>query len=783
MANSETQPSRRTLSEHESKQLVERHGVPIAAERVVRSAADAAAAAGELGFPVVLKLCGDAIAHKTERDLVRLGLADASAVRAAAEELLAKARPEDGAVALLVAEMVRGKRELIAGLVRDPHFGPCVLLGLGGILTEALGDVVFALAPIEHADALAMIGRLRASHLLTRPFRGEAAANPDALADVLVGLGNLAVERPDIASVDLNPLIVRSDGNVLAVDALVELAAAPTEPATRSPASERAPFPRSEPQASGEVHEARARTSTKPRDPIVPRSEPQASGETHQARARTGEEPTDEALLSRFRPLFHPRGIVVAGASTHPGKFGFVTLHNLRAFGYAGEIFPVNREGAEILGEPTLRDVAEIPPGRADLVFVCTPAAANIELLRACAKIGVRAAFVASAGYREAGPEGRAAEDELVATADELGIIMAGPNGQGVISTPVSMCAQIVAPYPPAGPISVVSQSGNLVSSFLNYAVQTGVGIAKAISSGNSAQTGIADYLEYFAADPDTKVVVAYLEGVPDGRHLAAAIRRLTARKSLVVVKGGVATEGQRAALSHTGSLATDDRVFEGVCRQLGALRAPNVESAFEWAATLATQPLPRGRRVIVFTTAGGWGVLAADACAAAGLTLVPLPEEVRTAIDGMVPARWSRNNPVDLAGGETRDTVPAVLDLLCAHPDVDAIIHLGLGIQAATASLFRRGSFFPDHGLERISDYHERQDRRFAEAARDASERHGKPVLSATELVHTDREYGNSGPLAVKEFGRVCYPSAHRAIEALRALVDYAEFAARSQR
>jgi len=713
----------RTLSEHESKQLLARYGVPIAAERVAQDAGAAARAATGIGFPVVVKLCGDAIAHKSERDLVRLGLADAEAVRVAAAEMLAKARPQDGAVALLVAEMVRGKRELIAGLVRDPQFGPCVLLGLGGILTEALGDVVFAAAPLEQRDALAMIGRLRASHLLTKPFRGEAPVDAGALASVLVGLGRLAAERPDVVSVDLNPLIVRSDGQPLAVDALVEIGAA-----RDAAASTRAPL-------------------------------------------------SDAELLERFRPLFQPRGIIVAGASTHPGKFGFVALHNLRAFGYRGELFPVNREGAEILGAPSHRDVAEVPAGRADLVFVCTPAGANVELLRACAKIGVRAAFVASAGYREAGPEGRAQEDELVATADELGIVMAGPNGQGVVSTSISMCAQIVAPVPPAGSISVVSQSGNLVSSFLNYAVQTGVGIARAISSGNSAQTGIAEYLEYFAADPDTKVVVAYLEGVPDGRRLAAAIRRLTARKPLVFVKGGVASEGQRAALSHTGSLATDDRVFDGVCRQLGALRAPNVEAAFEWAATLATQPLPRGRRVIVFTTAGGWGVLAADACAAAGLELVALPESVRTQIDGMVPARWSRNNPVDLAGGETRDTVPAVLDLLCAHPDVDAIVHLGLGIQAATANLFRRGPFFPGHGLERISEYHERQDRRFAEAARDASVRHGKPVLSATELVYTDRAYGNAGPLALKEFGRVCYPSAHRAVEALRALADYADF------
>ena len=717
---------RRTLSEHDSKQLLAGYGVPVARERLAADPAEARRAAEELGYPVALKLCGEAIAHKTERDLVRLGLADPAALERAAAELWAKRRPEDGTVSLLVAELVRGRRELIAGLVRDPQFGPCVLLGLGGILAEALRDVVFALAPLAREDARRMVEGLRARHLLTEPFRGEPPVDLDALADVLVGLGRLAAERPDVVSVDVNPLIVRGDGRPVAVDALVELGA----PAPAAP----------------------------PRAPLG-----------------------DAELLERFRPLFHPRGIIVAGASAHPGKFGFVTLHNLRAFGYRGELFPVNREGAEILGQPSLRDVSEVPAGRADLVFVCTPAAANVELLRACAKVGVRAAFVASAGYREAGPEGRALEDELVATADELGIVMAGPNGQGVISTPVSMCAQIVAPNPPPGVISVASQSGNLLSAFLDYAVQTGVGVAKAISAGNSAQTGIAEYLEYFAADPDTRVVLAYVEGVGDGRRFADAVRRLTARKPLVVVKGGAAAEGQRAALSHTGALASDDRIFDGLCRQLGVLRAPTVEEAFEWAATLATQPLPRGRRTIVFTTVGGWGVLTADACAAAGLELIPLPDDVRRAIDGMVPARWSRNNPIDLAGGETRDTVPQVLDLLCAHPDVDAVIHLGLGIQAATANLFRKGPFWPEHGLQRIAEYHERQDRRYAEAAREASERHGKPVLSATELVYCDRDYGNAGPLAVRAGGRVCYPSAHRAVGALRALVAWSEYRRRT--
>lgn len=714
-----------TLSEHESKALLAEHGVPVCDERLVADADAAVQAAEAIGFPVVAKLCGASIAHKTERDLVRLGLGDVAAVRAAADELLAKATPEDGEVGLLVAEMVRGKRELIAGLVRDPQFGPCVVIGLGGILTEALQDVAFAAVPIDVSQAKALVHRLRASHLVTEPFRGEPAADLDALAEVLVGLSRLAEARPDVASVDVNPLILR-EGRPVAVDGLVELGAAVDDP----------------------------------RPVAAPRS--------------------DEELLERYRPLFEPRGIVVAGVSSHPGKFGFVSYHNLRRFGYEGKLFPVNREGTDILGEPTLRDVAEVPEGEADLVFVCTPNQVNIELLRACAKRGVRAAFVASGGYGEAGEEGRAREQELLELADELDMVVAGPNGQGVISTSRSMCAQIVAPYPPPGRIAVASQSGNLVSSFLNYAVLTGIGISKAVSAGNSAQTTLADYLEYFAADPETAVALTYLEGVPDGRRFAEAARRVTAKKPLVFLKGGVAAEGKRAAASHTGSLASDDRVFDGVARQVGALRAPTVEHAFEWAATFATQPLPRGRRTVVFTTAGGWGVLAADACAAEGLELIALPDDLRASIDELVPPRWSRSNPIDLAGGETRDTIPQVLDLICAHPEVDAVIHLGLGIQASQAEAFQSGPFYPDHGLDRIAEFHIRQDRRYAKAAREASERHEKPVLSATEQTYTDRAYGNSGPVGVREEGRLCYPSAHRAVSALRALVDYAEFRAR---
>src|SRR5262249_49210868 len=262
------------------------------------------------------------------------------------------------------------------------------LLGLGGIFTEALKDVTFAAAPLSAAEARRMVAALRARDVLTRPFRGEPAVDLDALAALLVGLGRLAVERPDVAGVDLNPLIIR-EGRPVAVDALVVLDQGP-------PPS------------------------------VPPRPLPDGA-----------------AMRARLAPLFEPRGVIVAGASSHPGKFGFVAYHNLLRFDFLGEVFAVNREGAEILGRPSLPDVGAVPAGRAARVVVCTPTRGSAALRRDCAARGVRAAFVASGGYRESGAEGAALEAELVHTADDLGMVLAGPNGQGLISTSRSLCAQI----------------------------------------------------------------------------------------------------------------------------------------------------------------------------------------------------------------------------------------------------------------------------------------------------------------------------------------------------
>jgi acetyl-CoA synthetase (ADP-forming) len=210
-----------TLSEADSTALLSDFGVTFAQQRLVGGPDEAAAAAVELGFPVVAKLCGDTIAHKTERGLVRLGLIDAAAVSAAASDLLAAATPEDGPVSVLIASMVRGTRELIAGLSRDEQFGMTVMVGIGGVLAEALGDVAIRLVPITRVDAADMLDELGTQSLLDS-FRGEPALDRDAMIDVLLALSTLAEARPDVSSVDLNPLVI-VNGRPIAVDALVEL--------------------------------------------------------------------------------------------------------------------------------------------------------------------------------------------------------------------------------------------------------------------------------------------------------------------------------------------------------------------------------------------------------------------------------------------------------------------------------------------------------------------------------------------------------------------------------
>ncbi len=712
--------SQTKLSELASKELLSRYGIAFAPEQNVSSVAEARRAAKEIGFPVAIKLCGNSISHKTERGLVRLGIVDLPGVDKAAEELLALSGPQDGVVSLLVAAMIAGERELISGMVHDRQFGPTIMLGAGGIFAEALNDVVFRSLPLRPTDPAEMLDELKMKPLFVN-YRGLEAVRVDELQKLLEGVQTAQRQHPEIRSIDINPVIVTNAGHLIAVDALIEI-----DDSTRS---------------------EDIRTN---RDPAV--------------------------IDLNFRALFNPRGIVVIGASGHPGKFGYVALHNLLVGGYEGKVFGTNRNAEEVLNVKTVSTVAELPDDQIDMAFICTPPMSNLEILADCASKGIPSVVVTTAGYGEVDEAGQTAEAQLVEAVNRLGLLMIGPNCQGVVSTPAKLCAQIVAPYPPRGHIAVASQSGNFVSTFLNYARQTNIGISRSVSIGNAAQVSVGDVLEFYSRDDETHVSLAYIEGVRDGRLLMSQMSTAALAKPLVIVKGGATPFGARAASSHTGSLASDDAIFDGLCKQIGAIRATTIEESFDVAATFATQPLPRGPRTVILTTVGGWGVVTSDAIHRdRTLTLIDLPIDLVDQLNMLLPSRWSRGNPIDCAGGETRDTIPEILDRLAGHPSVDAIIFLGIGVQSNQARLIREGRFYPDHGLERIVSYHERQDERFAQAAHQAAKDHDKPILTATELAVADPY--NAGVAAVRQSGRLCYSSGNRAVVALGHLYRYARF------
>lgn len=709
------------LSEVKSKKLLTQFGIVFAEEIEVLTISDAVIAAEKIGYPVVVKVCGDSISHKTERGLVRLKLNHASDVERAASELNAACLPSDGETSLLISKMESGRRELIIGLIRDEQFGSFIMLGLGGVFAEVLNDTVFAMTPLGLDGAFALIDRLHNQDAL-QEFRGDKAINRLQLAEMLVSLSNVERQESRIQSIDINPVLARADGSLVAVDALIELRDTPTVVG-----NERKPSPISI---------------------------------------------TDD----HFAALFAPRGVVVVGASTHPGKFGFVSLHNILTNGYLGRVFATHLERAKVLDIECLKSVEDLPSDTVDLAIICTPASTNFDILRACAGKKIKAVYLTSAGYADSGSDGLQAQIELCELANSLGILLIGPNGQGFVSTPQKLCAQIVGPYPPSGVISLVSQSGNFVSTFMNYSRQTGVGIARAVSAGNAAQVGLPEFFDFFANDPATKVSLAYLEGIGNGKQLAKSMHQLSKAKPLVLVKGGVTIGGARAAASHTGALASNDRIFEGVCSSTGTIRISDVELAFDVAATLATQPLPKGNNTIVLTTVGGWGVVTSDVIVDENvLNLMQLPNHLEAAISELLPQRWSKNNPIDCAGGETRETVAEVMRLVASDQAVDAVIFLGIGIQSNQARMMREGAYYPNYELERIVNYHERQDEMYAKVAAELSNEFDKPILIATELGVADPN--NPGVLAVKNTGRLCYSSGQRAARALSSVYQYAKW------
>ncbi len=376
------------------------------------------------------------------------------------------------------------------------------------------------------------------------------------------------------------------------------------------------------------------------------------------------------------RELFRPKSVAVIGASRNPGKVGYGIFSNLVSAGFPGPIYAVNPAGGEVLGRPMLRSLEEIP-GPVDLGVLVVAPRDVVDAIPRLAVKGMKAAVVISAGFKETGKVGAMLERSLRAAAAAANVRALGPNCLGLIDTHSRLNASFAAGTPPTGSIAFFSQSGALCTAILDWAIGEGVGFSKFISLGNKADISESDVMEHLSDDPETRVILGYVESIDDGRRFLAAAREVTPKKPVILVKAGATAAGARAASSHTGSLAGSDRAYAAAFRQGGILRAKTVEDLFDLALGFAMQPMPSGERLLIVTNAGGPGILAADTAEKLGVTLAEVTPELRQRLVGHLPPTAALGNPVDVIGDARADRYRDVLSVVCDAPSVDSVLVL----------------------------------------------------------------------------------------------------------
>ncbi|WP_329047191.1 acetate--CoA ligase family protein [Amycolatopsis sp. NBC_01488] len=607
---------RSSLTAPEGRAVCEAYGIPTPAERLATTAGEAVAHAGEIGLPVVLKIVSPDILHKTEAGGVLVGLKDAEAVKAGFEKIVENAKAYNADARILgvqVQQMLTEGQEVIIGSVTDPTFGKIVAFGLGGVLVEVLKDVTFRLAPTSTEEALSMIDGIQAAEIL-RGVRGSDPVDRDALAAVITSLGQLVADFPQLSEVDLNPVLATARG-ATAVDVRILV-------------------------------------------------DPDAAKEPFRF--------TQEEILASMNRIMKPASIAVIGASAEAGKIGNSVMKNLVNGGYAGEIHPINPKAAEILDRKAYASITDVP-GDVDVAVFAIPAKFVPAALEEVGKKGAAGAILIPSGFGETG--NIELQDEVVAIARKHGVRILGPNIYGYYYTPENLSATFCTPYDVKGGVALSSQSGGIGMAILGFSRSAKMGVSSIVGVGNKADIDEDDLLTFFEQDDNTQLVAMHLEDLKDGRSFAETAKRVSKRKPVVVLKAGRTSQGAKAASSHTGALAGDDKVYDDILRQSGVIRAPGLNDMLEYARGIPLLPTPQGENVVIITGAGGSGVLLSDACVDNGLSLMEIPPDLDTAFRKFIPPFGAAGNPVDITGGEPPSTYRNTIALGLEDDRIHALI------------------------------------------------------------------------------------------------------------
>ena len=608
---------RRLLPEDVGKALISQYGMKIPPGKRVTHPDELRAAARKLGYPLVVKAMAPDLIHKTDQGAVKLGIERYPALRKATEGLwtLFPGAP------LLVEKMATPGVEMIAGLTHDRHFGPSLMMGLGGIFTEVFQDVAFLMLPASRSEVIEALTGLKGFRLLTG-FRGRPAYDVDKIVDAIVGVAQFGLDASGYyEAVDINPFVVNEHG-VTALDVKVLL-------------------------------------------------RPQYAPVTQEVSL-----PDPKSL----DPFFTPRSVVVIGASAAPGKSGNVVIRNILANGYTGKVYLVNPKAGEILGLPVQSSIADLPEG-IDLAIIVLPAKETPKALRDCAARGIRQIVLLAGGFAEVDEYGEEIQQETIKIIREKGLRVIGPNTSGHTSTPHQFTSSL---FPLGrirrGKVSFLAQTGNFATHTMRY-ILTGehFGVARVIGLGNKVDIEESEGLAYLANDPETHAIIMYLESIERPKRFLEIAREVIRRKPVVMLKGGITEAGKKAAVAHTAAMASEDRLVEGMLRQAGIVRVREYTHLILAAKAFSMIPLPKGNRVSFLTPSGAMLVALSDLCISLGLEVPDLEEETRQRLQDISPPFIRMRNPVDIWAAATvggvefgyREGMEAVLK----DPNIDAVI------------------------------------------------------------------------------------------------------------
>jgi acetate---CoA ligase (ADP-forming) subunit alpha len=468
---------------------------------------------------------------------------------------------------------------------------------------------------------------------------------------------------------------------------------------------------------------------------------------------------------SPLYPIINPRSIAVFGASNNFIRMGSIILSSVQALGYQGSIYPIHPTEKEVRGlqaYPNVMDLPEIP----DLAIIVLPTKIVCETMDACGKKGIRHAVVVSGGFRESGPEGARLQKELEAIADNYGIRFLGPNCLGVANPHLKFNPTPLHAEGNPGFVGLASQSGSFVTQMFNYLRRHGLGFSTALSVGNEANIDLVDCLQYLAVCPHTKVIALYVEGITRGPQFVDTAKKITLHKPIVALYVGGSETGKRAGLSHTGSIAGPDEIYEGVFRQCGIIRARTITELFDFSLALGRLPRPNGNRVVIQTHSGGPGATAADSCGRVDLTLPPLSPATVEKLRPLIPHTASTANPVDMTFSKNAlDDFFKIPDVLLREENADMLMVYFVSPEVFIERTMKSMGGAPELIGENVKKIIDDLTDKFFSLTRI----HNKPIVGFT---YRSVDYGMISQLLDR--GVPVYEEPERAARALAALVKY---------